>query len=114
MQSNVVHRETVTPHQLLEAAQTYDGSAVTVRGWLRIAPERRHLLELEPEIPPPSGQACITVELDTNARAAALAVNDSYVLVEGVFYEDLAKDRVFLGMCHPSGVKVSSVRPDEK
>ena len=107
-----VHTGAMAPHQLLGDPSQYDRSPVVVRGWLRIGPERRHLLEMEPVYPPPPGQACITVELDSEIRPEALRLNDSFVLVEGIFYADLANDRVFHGMCHDSGLKVSKLKQD--
>jgi hypothetical protein len=67
---------------------------------------------MEPAYPPPPGQACIAVELDSAVRPEALRLNDSFVLVEGIFYADLANDRVLLGMCQDSGLKVTKLEPD--
>ncbi len=105
----------LTPLKLNTQSSTYDQKKVVVRAWLDYGFERRHLLQFSPSERPGSTEdvndpSCTSIEVPARLASAARKLNHSYVLVSGVFFADLAGERVFLGLCNKSGVRASSIK----
>jgi hypothetical protein len=107
----------LTPLALNEKPAANDQKQVTVKAWLDYGFERRDLLEAAPSgrrphiDDDPYDPTCTSIEVAARLVAVAKKLNHSYVLVSGVFFADLAGDRVFLGLCSKGGIRAMSIKP---
>lgn len=109
--------ESLTPSELNHSPQSYEGRVVVVRGWLDYGFEKRHLFQSSRSKNSPEmnqnadDHTCVSIEVAERLRARATYLNHRYVIVKGVFRSDLARGRVFLGLCNSAGIEVDTITP---
>jgi hypothetical protein len=102
--------DALLPSELNLQAGQLDGKPVIAFGWLEYGFEKRFLFDndkartaavYEPK--------CVSIEVPQSMRSEFEALNHRYVIIRGQFLADLAQDRVFLGLCNRTGIRVESI-----
>ncbi len=101
----------LTPSALDHDPASREGKVVVVRGWLDYGFEKRHLFQRADDASGANSGVCISIEVAERLRATATRLNHHYVLVKGTFRSDIARDRVFLGLCNSAGIEVVAINP---